>query len=89
MSENLAGMSWTELREATAAIEREIARREAVEQAAQAEAFRTELAEVKAGTRRADPEHIAYLSPAEALEAVNRGQMVHAGIGPDKRLRRR
>jgi hypothetical protein len=87
MTEDLTGYSYTELREAAAAVEREVARREAQDEAARAEQFRAELAEVKAGTRRADPEHVRYLSPAETVEAINRGQLAYAGIAPDRRLR--
>lgn len=86
MTEDLTGYSYTQLREAAAAVEREVARREAQDEAARAEQFRGELAEIRAGSRRVDAEHVAYLSPAETLEAVNRGQV--PGVGPDRRLRR-
>lgn len=88
MTEDLTGYSYTELREAAAAVEREVARREAQDEAARAEQFRAELDAVRRGKRRADPEHMRCLTPAETLAAVNRGQLVHAGIAPDRRLRR-
>jgi hypothetical protein len=88
MTEDLTGYSYTELREAAAAVEREVARREGQDEAARTEQFRAELDAVRRGERRADPEHVQYLSPAETVEAINRGQLVHAGIAPDRRLRR-
>jgi hypothetical protein len=86
MADDLTTASWTDLRESAAAIEREVQRRESMDEAAAAEAFAREMSEVRAGTRRADPEHVRHLTPAETLEAVNRGQLLHAGIAPDKRL---
>jgi hypothetical protein len=86
--QDLTAHSWTQLREAAAAVEREVARREAQDQADRAEAFAREVDEVRAGTRRADPEHVRALTPQETLEAINRGQLLHAGIAPDRRLRR-
>jgi hypothetical protein len=47
-----------------------------------AEQFRAELQEVREGKRAAGDEHIAYLTPRETLEAVNRGQV--AGVGADR-----
>lgn len=86
--QDLTGYSYSQLRVAAQAVEREVGRREAMDEAAQAQQFATELAEVKAGTRQADPEHIAHLSPQETLEAINRGQARHPGIAPDRRLSR-
>jgi hypothetical protein len=88
MSADLTGYSSTELAQAAQAVEAEVRRREAQDEAARAEQFATELAEVKAGTRRVDTEHLAHLTPAQTLEAVNRGQARHLGIAPDRRLSR-
>jgi hypothetical protein len=87
MTEDLTGYSYTELREAAAAVEREVTRREAQDEAARAEQFRTELAEIRAGTRVVGAEHVAWLSPREVEAAVNNWQV--PGIAPDRRLRQR
>ena len=87
MTDNLDSLSYSDLRESAAAIEREVARREAQDEADRAEAFEREVAEVRAGARRADPEHVRALTPAETVEVINRGQV--PGIGPDRRLARR
>ena len=55
MTGDLTGYSYTELREAAAAVEREVARREAQDEADQAEAFAREVAEVRAGTQAGRP----------------------------------
>jgi len=88
MTEDLTQLSASQLRERTAAVERELQRRSAQDQAQQAEAFAQEVAEVKAGKRRCDDEHVPYLSPDEMVEVINRGQLVHKKINPDRRLRR-
>ena len=85
---DLTTASYSELKATAQAIEAEVARREAQDEADRAEAFAREVAEVRAGTRRADPEHVRALTPAETVEAINRGQLLHAGIAPDRRLRR-
>jgi hypothetical protein len=81
--------SRSELADETTAIAREVQRRDALDQAARDEAFKAELAEVRAGTRRADPEHVRHLSPAEVVTAINNGQLRHQGVAPDRRLSRR
>jgi hypothetical protein len=89
MTEDLTAFSYSQLREAAAAVEREVARRQEQDEADRQAQLAAEVAEVRAGTRRADPEYIRALIPAETLEAVNRGQLLHAGIAPDRRLQRR
>jgi len=85
---DLSALSTSQLAEQVTAVQQELTRRQGQDNAARAEAFAAELAEVKAGTRRADPKHVAHLSPAETVEVINRGQLQHAGIAPDRRLRR-
>lgn len=82
-----ATVSAAELEQAQAAIAREVQRREAMGAAARAEQFNAELAEIRAGSRRVDSEHVAYLTPGEVLAAVDNGQV--PGVGADRRKRRR
>jgi hypothetical protein len=72
MADNLTTLSYSDLRENAAAIEREVQRRETMDQAAREEQFRAELDEVRAGTRAMQDEHIAYLTPREVETCVNR-----------------
>jgi hypothetical protein len=74
--------SESELKAAADAIQREYDRRTAMDAETRAEQFRAELQEVREGKRAAGDEHIAYLTPRETLEAVNRGQV--AGVGADR-----
>ena len=87
MADNLTVLSYSDLRESAAAIQREVERREGMDQAARTEQFGTELAEIRAGTRRVNTEHVAYLTPQEVEAAVNNGQV--PGVGPDRRVARR
>jgi hypothetical protein len=86
---DLTALSASQLQETVTAVQQELTRRQAQDDAARAEAFRAELAEVREGKRRLDVEHVAYLTPSEVETAVNAGQATHLGIRPDRRLSRR
>jgi hypothetical protein len=82
---HLASASDSELDAVAERIQAERERRQAEDQTAQAARFQAELAEVRAGTRAAYPEHLPYLSPTETTALVERGQLTHLGIGRSKR----
>jgi hypothetical protein len=89
MTEDLTALSASQLDERDAVTARERQRRAQLGQAQRAEQFAAELAQVRGGERRVDPEHLAYLTPGEVAAAIDRGQLVHQGIGPDRRKSRR
>jgi hypothetical protein len=78
--------SQSELRAAADAISREYARREQLAEAERAEKFAGEVEEIKAGRRTVGPEHVRALTPAETVDAINKGLV--PGVGADRRLRR-